>query len=118
INYVNGENVNYELGKIQSNEEGGQTNSCVIDHFVESIITNTEPLIDGVEGKNSLDVILAAVQSNETRKVKQLKAVWMRAAWEWATLFRGGTGRFQGETARFLAICRACASLLHWHATR
>lgn len=72
INYANGENVNYELGKIQSNEEGGQTNSCVIDHFVESIITNTEPLIDGVEGKKSLDVILAAVQSNETRKVTQI----------------------------------------------
>lgn len=72
VNHANGENVNYELGKIQSNEEGGQANSHVIDHFVESVMTDAEPLIDGWEGKKSLDVILAAVKSNETKQITQV----------------------------------------------
>src|SRR5699024_3001110 len=71
IHYVNGENVHYDLGKIQSNDEGGQTNTHVIDHFVDCVLNDVDPLIDGVEGKKSLDVILAAVESNETRKIAQ-----------------------------------------------
>lgn len=72
VQYKNGETVNYELDKIQTNEEGGQTNTHVIDHFVDSIIHNRQPLIDGEEGKKSLEVILAALESNETKKFIQL----------------------------------------------
>ncbi len=74
IQYVNGETVNYELDKIQTNEVGGQTNTHVIDHFVDSIIHNTEPLINGEEGKKSLEVILAALDSSTTKKIIQLNA--------------------------------------------
>jgi len=72
VQYGNGETVNYELGQIQTNEAGGQTNTHVIDHFVDSIIQNTEPLINGEEGKKSLEVILAALESSATKKIIQL----------------------------------------------
>ncbi|WP_079527365.1 Gfo/Idh/MocA family protein [Halobacillus hunanensis] len=71
--YATGEIVKYELGQIQSNEDGGQTNTHVIDHFVESIIEDTTPLIDGYEGKRSLEIILGALQSGETRKISKLE---------------------------------------------
>ncbi|MBP1969349.1 putative dehydrogenase [Virgibacillus natechei] len=63
--YTNGEVVHYELGGIQSNDEGGQTNTNVIDHFVESILQDQDPLINGEEGKKSLEVILAAIESTK-----------------------------------------------------
>lgn len=72
--YTNGEVVNYELGKIQSNDEGGQNTTHVIDHFVESILNNTEPLITGEEGMKSLAVIIAALKSNETKTIAKVFA--------------------------------------------
>ncbi|GGC83361.1 oxidoreductase [Thalassobacillus devorans] len=72
VQYTNGEVVKYELGQIQSNEEGGQTNTGVIDHFVESIVEDKQPLIDGEEGKRSLEIILAAVESGETKQITRL----------------------------------------------
>ncbi|TFD99889.1 MULTISPECIES: Gfo/Idh/MocA family protein [Jeotgalibacillus] len=60
------------LGKIQSNDEGGQSSSGVIDHFVDSILSGKQPLIDGHEGKKSLQVILGALESNETKKIVKL----------------------------------------------
>lgn len=72
VQYKNGEVVKYELGAIQSNEEGGQTTSHTIDHFVEAVLENHEPLIDGEEGKKSLAVILAALESMETKKFSQI----------------------------------------------
>lgn len=73
VQYATGETVRYELGRIQSNESGGQTGSQVIDHFVASIIEGTEVLVDGNEGKNSLMVILGALESNETKKIVNIK---------------------------------------------
>ncbi|MDQ0231721.1 Gfo/Idh/MocA family protein [Metabacillus malikii] len=72
VQYTNGEVVNYELGKIQSNEEGGQNTSHVIDHFVSAIIEDREPLINGEEGMKSLAVILAAIKSNETKTIAKV----------------------------------------------
>ncbi|WP_342433084.1 Gfo/Idh/MocA family oxidoreductase [Neobacillus sp. FSL H8-0543] len=69
VQYANGEVVNYQLGKIQSNEEGGQGNTQVINHFVDAVIHNEEPAVPGVEGMKSLAVILAALQSNETKQI-------------------------------------------------
>lgn len=74
VQYTTGETVRYELGKIQSNDSGGQTGSHVIDHFVSSILENTEVLVDGNEGKNSLLVILGALESNETKQIVNLKS--------------------------------------------
>ncbi|PMC34831.1 gfo/Idh/MocA family oxidoreductase [Bacillus sp. UMB0899] len=75
VQYKNGEVVKYQLDKIQSNEEGGQTNTHVIDHFIDAISNNKAPLITGEEGRKSLDVILAALESNETRKVVKVNKI-------------------------------------------
>ncbi|MEC5236192.1 Gfo/Idh/MocA family oxidoreductase [Bacillus sp. FSL R9-9530] len=69
LQYKNGEVVKYELDKIQSNAAIGQSNSHVIEQFVESILSDKEPLINGVEGMKSLEVILAAIQSSETKQI-------------------------------------------------
>ncbi|WP_102335411.1 Gfo/Idh/MocA family protein [Salimicrobium jeotgali] len=71
--YTNGDVINFQLGQIQSNESGGQTNTGVIDHFVESVLNDEQPLIDGREGKKSLEIILAALESGETGKIQSLK---------------------------------------------
>lgn len=71
--YRTGEVVKHQLGKIQTNEEGGQTTSHVIAHFIESILENREPLINGEEGYKSLQVILAALESQETKQIISLK---------------------------------------------
>jgi UDP-N-acetylglucosamine 3-dehydrogenase len=69
VQYANGDVVNYQLGKIQSNDAGGQRTTHVINHFVDAVIHNQEPLIPGEEGMKSLAVILAALQSNETKQI-------------------------------------------------
>ncbi|WJE15075.1 Gfo/Idh/MocA family oxidoreductase [Halobacillus sp. ACCC02827] len=69
IRYKTGEVLNFELDKIQTNEEGGQTTTHVIDHFVDSILHDREPLITGEEGRKSLEVILSALEASETGKV-------------------------------------------------
>lgn len=69
VQYANGEVVKYELGKIQSNEEGGQQNSHVIEKFVDSVLYDEEPPVPGREGMKSLEVILAALDSNETKQI-------------------------------------------------
>ncbi|MBK5503141.1 Gfo/Idh/MocA family protein [Bacillus sp. TH12] len=69
LQYKNGVVVKYELDKIQSNAAVGQSNSHIIEQFVESILSDKEPLINGVEGMKSLEVILAAIQSSETKKI-------------------------------------------------
>ncbi|MEH7334999.1 Gfo/Idh/MocA family oxidoreductase [Neobacillus drentensis] len=69
VQYANGEVVKYELGKIQSNEEGGQQNSQVIEKFVDTVLHDQEPPVPGVEGMKSLEVILAALESNETKQI-------------------------------------------------
>lgn len=72
IEYKNGEVDKQALEKIQTNEEGGQSTSHVIDHFVDAILENKQPLITGEEGAKSLDVILAALESNEKGTIVKL----------------------------------------------
>ncbi|WP_088103256.1 Gfo/Idh/MocA family protein [Halalkalibacter urbisdiaboli] len=69
IQYQTGEVVKYELGGIQTNDSGGQTNTQVIDRFVEAVIENKNPAVSGEEGMRSLQVVLAALESNETKKI-------------------------------------------------
>lgn len=70
--YTNGEVDKYELDAIQTNEEGGQTTSHVINHFVDAIVKDTEVPISGEEGKKSLEVVLAALESNEKKTIVKL----------------------------------------------
>ncbi|GGH84395.1 putative dehydrogenase [Pullulanibacillus pueri] len=72
VEYKNGETVNYELDKIQTNEEGGQTTTHVMENFIESIVNDTVPPVPGEEGMKSLQVIIAALESNETKTFIQL----------------------------------------------
>lgn len=72
VQFKNGEVVKYELDGIQSNAEDSQTMSHTINHFVDAIIQNTEPLINGEEGKKSLAVILAALESMKTKRFIQI----------------------------------------------
>ena len=45
----------------------------MIDHFIECIINDKEPLITGEEGMKSLQIVLAALESNETKQIISLK---------------------------------------------
>jgi UDP-N-acetylglucosamine 3-dehydrogenase len=73
VQYSNGEVVKYELGKIQSNDAGGQNNTHVIEHFVNAILLDEEPAVPGEEGMKSLGVILAALESNNTKQIVQVR---------------------------------------------
>lgn len=72
VQYKNGEAVHYKLGAIQSNEEGGQSKSHVIDHFVSSIVNDEEPAVTGLDGMKSLLVILAAFEAADSKKVVKI----------------------------------------------
>lgn len=72
VQYKNGEAVHYKLGAIQSNEEGGQSKSHVIDHFVSSIVNDEEPAVTGLDGMKSLLVILAAFEAADSKKVVRI----------------------------------------------
>lgn len=72
VNYTNGEVVNYELGAIQTNEEGGQHNSHVIDTFMTALVENTDVAISGEEGMKSLQVVLSALESSETKTIVKI----------------------------------------------
>lgn len=73
IQYSNGEVVKYELGKIQSNDSGGQNNSHVIENFVSAVLLGQEPAVSGEEGMKSLEVILAALKSNDTKQIVKIR---------------------------------------------
>ncbi|MGJ9382604.1 Gfo/Idh/MocA family protein [Salipaludibacillus sp. CF4.18] len=68
IQYKNGEIVKYELGGIQSNDGDGQTTTHVIDEFITSILEEKTPAVSGAEGLKSLQVVLAALESSETKQ--------------------------------------------------
>ena len=71
--YRDGSVVYHKLDKIQTNEDGGQSTSHVINHFVDCIVENKEPLINGEEGMKSLKIILAALESKETKQIVSLQ---------------------------------------------
>ncbi|WP_096439183.1 Gfo/Idh/MocA family protein [Alteribacter populi] len=72
VQYKNGDVVKYELGGIQTNEEDGQNNTEVIDQFISAITEDSEPAITGEEGLKSLQVVLSALESSETKKITTL----------------------------------------------
>ncbi|MDC3417027.1 Gfo/Idh/MocA family protein [Aquibacillus salsiterrae] len=71
--YRNGNVISHKLDRIQTNESGGQTTTHVIDHFIQCIIEDRTPLITGEEGMKSLQIILAALESQETKQIVSLK---------------------------------------------
>ncbi|OXS73422.1 Gfo/Idh/MocA family protein [Domibacillus enclensis] len=69
VEYKNGNSERHSLGVIQSNEEGQQTDTHVVEHFIASILDDMTPPVCGNEGKKSLQVILAALKSSETKQI-------------------------------------------------
>ncbi len=69
IHHISGKTETLQLGHIQSNDDGGQHDSGVIRAFIDSIIHNEVSPITGMEGLKSLKVILAAIESNATKKI-------------------------------------------------
>lgn len=63
----NGEKINYELESIQTNDN--QTNTGMIDAFIESIRLDHPPMVTGQEALSSLAVILAILEAAETGRV-------------------------------------------------
>ncbi|WP_046178281.1 Gfo/Idh/MocA family protein [Domibacillus tundrae] len=72
IDYKNGNSERHSLGAIQSNEEGQQTDTHVVEHFINSIVEDKTPPVCGNEGKKSLEVILAALESSETKQIVRI----------------------------------------------
>ncbi|ETT54371.1 Gfo/Idh/MocA family protein [Paenibacillus sp. FSL H7-689] len=70
IELTNGTVETYKVGAMATNEK--QVPSGVIDAFVESIVTQTPPAISGEEGLRSLQVILAAFESEKTGQIVKL----------------------------------------------
>ncbi|SDM49894.1 Gfo/Idh/MocA family protein [Sediminibacillus halophilus] len=60
----------YQLETIQTNDK--QTNSGVIDSFVDSVLRNQEPPVTGEDALVSLKVILGIVKAAETASVVQV----------------------------------------------
>ncbi|MDG5472701.1 Gfo/Idh/MocA family oxidoreductase [Jeotgalibacillus sp. ET6] len=69
---LEGEPEKLKLGKIQTNEEGGQSKTGVIDEFIESILEDRDPAVTGLEGKKALEIVLAALESSKTQKILTL----------------------------------------------
>lgn len=72
IHHPDGKTETFQLGHIQSNDEGGQHDSGVIRAFVDSIVNQKVPPITGVEGLKSLKVILAAIEANAKGEIVRL----------------------------------------------
>ncbi|MBO8163943.1 MAG: Gfo/Idh/MocA family oxidoreductase [Brevibacillus sp.] len=71
----NRERIRYQLEAIQTNDN--QTNSGVIDAFVDSILHGKEPPVSGEDGMIALQVVLAALESARTgAKVTIPAIVW------------------------------------------
>ena len=68
VNLASGENQYFDTGKMQTNDEGGQHDSGVIAEFVRSITNGTPPEISGTEGYRALMVVLACLESSETKR--------------------------------------------------
>ncbi len=72
VQYKNGEVEKHQLGQIQSNDDGGQGSSHVIDHFVASLLENRDVPIPGIEGMKSLQVVLAALKAADLGQTVKL----------------------------------------------
>lgn len=72
VQYSTGEIVKYELGGIQTNDDGGQSASGVIDRFVTSVLEDVPAAVPGEEAMKSLQVVLGALESSKTKQIIRL----------------------------------------------
>jgi predicted dehydrogenase len=62
----------YELEAMQSNDNGGQTNSGVINHFVDSVLYGKSVPVTGEDGIRALEIIFAGIHAAQTRQIIKL----------------------------------------------
>jgi UDP-N-acetylglucosamine 3-dehydrogenase len=72
VEHIDGRREQYHLDKVQTNDTGGQTNSGVIDHFIEGIVSGKGPEINGEEGLKALKVIVSAIEAADKSKGIQI----------------------------------------------
>jgi len=68
VELTSGEKQLIRTSGMQTNDEGGQTSSGIIDMFVASVLDGTACPIPGEEGAKSLAVILACMESAATKQ--------------------------------------------------
>lgn len=64
--------AHYELDKIQTNDADGQSNTGVINLFVDAIRNNKKTVIDGDEALESMKVVFACLASSEEGCAQQV----------------------------------------------
>lgn len=72
IIYADGTKANYELDRIQTNDDAQQRSSGAIDQFVDSILTGKPSLLDAEDILNSMRVVFACLESAESGRVVEL----------------------------------------------
>ena len=70
VTYRNGDKEMHKVGEMSTNVK--QVPSGVIDLFTQSIVTKKPPEIDGMEGYNSLNVILTAMDAAAQGKIVKI----------------------------------------------
>ena len=70
--YADGTRANYELDRIQTNEDKQQRSSGVIDLFVESILTGKKTVLDAADIVHSMRVVFACLESAESGRIVEL----------------------------------------------
>lgn len=70
IDWKNGQSAYYKAGVIQTNDN--QTDSGVINLFMNCITKQQKPEIDGYEGLAALRIILACLESSRTGKIVRI----------------------------------------------
>lgn len=66
-----GEEINYILDQIQTNDH--QTNTGIIDAFVDSLVNNHEPLISGTDVLTAMRAIFASIESGKTGQAARVE---------------------------------------------
>jgi len=74
VDFANGERQLLQTKAIQTNDEGGQTSSGVIDAFVNAIQSGTGVPIPASDVINSLSAVVACVESSANGKFATVKA--------------------------------------------
>jgi predicted dehydrogenase len=63
VSNIDNEEILYKVGEIQTNES--QSNSGVIDAFIDCVVNNKPPLISGEDGFKGIQFVMAAIESAE-----------------------------------------------------
>jgi predicted dehydrogenase len=68
VSLIGGENQFFQVGSLQMNEAGGQSDTGIVRAFLRAVETGDAPAISGDDGRRSLAVVLACLESAETRR--------------------------------------------------